>query len=48
MKESLKLSQRARQRLLVVVVLSVLAAAAFAVGFPDALIGPVGGSLAGY
>ncbi|HSI73640.1 MAG TPA: hypothetical protein VK934_10740 [Fimbriimonas sp.] len=48
MKDSPKLSPGARRRLLVVLVLTMLAVAALAVGIPSVLTGPVGGSLAGY
>jgi hypothetical protein len=48
MKDSPKLSTGRRWWLLVVVVVSLLGIAALAAALPGVLVGPVGGSLAGY
>jgi len=48
MKDSPKLNPSGRTRLIVVIVISLLAATALAVAVPTALLGPFGGALAGY
>lgn len=48
MKGSRKLNPRTRRRLFVVMMLAALAVAALAAVYPNMLVGPKGGSLAGY